>query len=50
MVGSVDDPVNITVSPARLMQQAADLLQCVRHLISPRRDDGATTRPPGHAI
>jgi hypothetical protein len=50
IVGSVDDPVNTMVSLARLMQQAADLLQRVRHVIPPRRDDGAATRPPGHVI
>src|SRR6516162_7015132 len=35
VVGSIDDPENAMVGLARLMQQGADLLQCVRHLISP---------------
>src|SRR5580704_6208499 len=48
IVGSVDDPVYTMVGLARLMQQVADLLQRVRHMIPPRRDDGAATRPPGH--
>jgi hypothetical protein len=37
------------VSLARLMQQTADLFQCIRHVI-PRLDDGAAARPPGRAI
>ena len=50
IVGSVDDPVHAVMSLAGLVQQAADLLQGVRHVIPPRGDDGAATRPPGHAI
>src|ERR1700736_385937 len=32
IIGPVNDPENTMVSLARLMQQGADLLQCVRHL------------------
>ncbi len=40
IVGPVDDPENTMVSLARLVQQGADLLRCVRHLVLPRIDDG----------
>ena len=36
IVGPVGDPEDPVVSLARLMQQAADLLQCVCHLVPPR--------------
>src|SRR5437868_5799166 len=35
IVGPVDDPENTVVSLGRLMQQGADLLRCVRHLVPP---------------
>jgi hypothetical protein len=36
IVGPVDDPEDLVVSLARLMQQTADLLQCACHLVPPR--------------
>src|SRR5436190_7754403 len=49
IVGPVDDPENTMVSLARLMQQAADLLQCVRHLSLPGADGGVAMRRPAVA-
>src|SRR5260370_6699390 len=39
VVGPVDDPEDTVVSLARLVQQGADLLQHVRHLVLPHIDD-----------
>jgi hypothetical protein len=50
IVGPVDDPENTMVSLARLMQQAADLLKCVRHVMPPRLDDGPPSDRPCHLV
>jgi hypothetical protein len=49
IVGPVDDPEDLVVGLARLMQQAADLLQCARHLVPPRIEDGAPCGCPAPA-
>src|SRR6266478_7224010 len=46
IVGPVDDPEDLVVSLACLMQQAADLLWCACYLVPPRIEDGGALWPP----
>src|SRR6185312_9300985 len=46
IVDPVDDPEDLVVSLARLMQQAADLLQCARHLVPPHVEHGVPCGSP----
>ena len=48
IVGSLDDSEDTVVGLARFMQQAADLLPCVRHLVPPRIDDRVAMWPSRH--